>query len=37
LQEVKPGEHFLEVEQFHIPDGKSVKTYTRILKKVELK
>lgn len=37
LQEVKPGEHFLEVEQFHIPEGKSVKTYTRILKKVELK
>ncbi|MFZ3229887.1 MAG: hypothetical protein WA160_06770 [Pseudobdellovibrio sp.] len=37
LQEIKPGEHYLEVEQFHIPEGKSVKTYTRILKKVELK
>jgi hypothetical protein len=37
LQEVKPGEHFLEVEQFHIPEGKSVKSYTRIIKKVELK
>jgi hypothetical protein len=37
LQEVKPGEHVLEVEQFHIADGKSVKSYTRILKKVELK
>ena len=37
LQEVKPGEHFLEVEQFHIADGRSVKSYTRILRKVELK
>lgn len=37
LQDIKPGEHFLEVEQFHIADGKSVKSYTRILKRVELK
>ena len=37
LQEVKPGEHYLEVEYFHIADGRSVKSYTRIVKKVELK
>ncbi len=37
MQEIKPGEHYLEVEQFHIPERKSVKTYTRILKTVELK
>lgn len=37
MQEIKPGEHYLEVEQFHIPEGKSVKTYTRIIKKLDLK
>jgi len=37
LQSIPVGEHFLEVEQFHIADGRSVKSYTRILKKVELK
>ncbi|MEN0059726.1 MAG: hypothetical protein AAGB31_12880 [Bdellovibrio sp.] len=37
LQEIRPGDYYLEVEQFHIPEGKSVKTYTRIIKKVELK
>lgn len=37
LVEVKPGEHYLEVEEFHISDGRMVKTYTRVLKKAELK
>lgn len=37
LQNIPVGEHLLEVEQFHIADGRMVKTYTRILKKVEAK
>ncbi|PIU01241.1 MAG: hypothetical protein COT74_01675 [Bdellovibrionales bacterium CG10_big_fil_rev_8_21_14_0_10_45_34] len=37
LQNIPVGEHLLEVEQFHIADGRTVKSYTRILKKVEAK
>ena len=37
LQNIPVGEHLLEVEQFHIADGRAVKSYTRILKKVEAK
>ena len=37
LQPVPVGENYLEVEQFHIADGKAVKSYTRIIKKLELK
>jgi hypothetical protein len=37
LQNIPVGEHLLEVEQFHIADGRAVKSYTRILKRVEVK
>jgi hypothetical protein len=37
LQSIPAGEHLLEVEQFHIADGRAVKSYTRILKRVEAK
>jgi hypothetical protein len=35
LQSIPLGEHLLEVEQFHIADGRAVKSYTRILKRIE--
>ncbi len=37
LQQIPAGEHFLEVEQFHIADGRMVKSYTRVIRKTELK